>query len=63
MTPVSRTQAGARPARGALPQTLTSLPRAPVPVGKTSPERPPRGGAGRALAGGAGPVPRGSDAP
>ncbi len=63
MTPVTKTQAGARPARGALPQRLSSLPRAPVPVGKTSPKRPPRGGAGRALAGGAGPVPRGSDAP
>jgi hypothetical protein len=63
MTLVTETQAGARPARGALPHVLSSLPRAPVPFGKTSPERPPRGGAGRAPAGGAGPVPRGSDAP
>jgi hypothetical protein len=63
MTPVTKTAAGARPARGTLRQTLSSLPRAPVPGGKTSPKRPARGGAGRALAGGAGPVPRGSDAP
>jgi hypothetical protein len=63
MTPVTNTQASARPARGALPQTLSSPPRALVPLGKTSPKRPPRGGAGRALAGGAGPVPQGSHAP
>lgn len=63
MMPVTKTEAGARPARGALPQTLSSPPRALVPLGKTSPERPPRGAAGRALAGGAGPVPQGSHAP
>ena len=45
-----QSKASARPARGASPQWLSSPFRAQAPFGMTLKKRPPRGGAGRALA-------------
>ena len=46
-------KASARPARGAVPQSVLAQVRAASPFRQTSPKRPPRGGAGRAPDGGA----------
>ena len=63
MTLEVKSKAGARPARGASPQWLSSPFCAPAPFGMTLKERPPRGGAGRALAAVGGRVLRGGGAP
>ena len=58
-----QSKASARPARGASPQWLSSPFRAQAPFGMTLKKRPPRGGAGRALAAVGGRVLRGGGVP
>lgn len=56
MTLDSKSEASGRPARGAVVLAMRSTVRTPAQFRQTSKERPPRGGAGRALAGCAGRV-------
>lgn len=56
MTLDPKSEASGRPARGAVVLAMRSTVRTPAQLRQTSKERPPRGGAGRALAGCAGRV-------